>query len=138
MVTKVKIYVGCALTEATEDFKKEVEDLKADLRQAGYEVFDFIGLVDGTPRGVYEWDLGRCVGECDIFVAICDLPSTGLGMEIGRAIQLKKPVLAAAHADAKVTRMVLGAAEVEGTMQFVRYAQLRNLQEHIVRIAATL
>ena len=122
--TKTSVYIGCSLTQASEAFKADVEALKTAVRDLGYEVFDFVGLVNGTPKDVYEWDLNHCVGECDIFVGICDYPSIGLGWELGTAVQLRKPVLAVAHADAKITRLVLGAADVESNMRFERYNNL--------------
>ncbi len=103
-----KIYLGCALTQAPEDFKAKVEDLKNSLR-ANYEIFDFIGLEKGTPTDVYRWDIHRCVAECDLFVAICDYPAIGLGYELGVAVErLHKPVLALAHTDTRVTRLLVG------------------------------
>ena len=125
--TSVKIYVGCALTLASEEFRHSVEAFKGDLRAEGYEVFDFLGLVEGTAADVYKWDIGHCVGDCDIFLAICDLPSIGLGYELCEAVRLGKKVLAVAHKDAKVTRQVLGAAEIEPNMRFERYDQLADV-----------
>jgi hypothetical protein len=127
MTDKPKIYVGCALTGASEAFKTSVEDFKESLRGQGYQVFDFVGLVNGTAADVYNWDIGHCVADCDVFIAICDLPSIGLGYELCEAIRLKKRLLAAAHVDATVTRLVLGAAEVEPGLNFVRYKQLSDL-----------
>ena len=121
---KARLYVGCSLSHASEQFKLNVEALKVALRQQGYDVFDFVGLVKGTARDVYEWDLGHCIAECDAFIAICDEPSTGLGYELCRAVALGKPVLALAHVDAKITRMLLGAAEVEPNLRFERYQDL--------------
>jgi nucleoside 2-deoxyribosyltransferase len=122
-----KLYVGCSLTQASESFKKEVEDFKSSLREQGHEVFDFVGLVNGTSADVYKWDIGHCVRDCDLLVAVCDLPSIGLGWELGEATRLGKPVLALAHEDAKVTRLVLGAAEVEPNVRFERYAKLADM-----------
>jgi hypothetical protein len=121
-----KLYVGCSLTHASEEFKQAVEELKTELRQAGYEVFDFVGLINGTSKDVYEWDIGHCVAECDALIGICDFPSIGLGWEMNEALRLGKPVLAVAHKDAQVTRLVLGAAEVEAGFRFARY-------EHFVK-----
>jgi nucleoside 2-deoxyribosyltransferase len=126
VVKDVKLYVGCSLSHASEVFKESVETLKKDLRDKGYEVFDFVGLVNGTAKEVYEWDIQHCVGECDAFVAICDEPSIGLGWELAVAQQLNKPILALAHTEAKVTRMLLGAAEVEPNLRFERYEQLSD------------
>lgn len=123
----LQLYVGCSLTLAPEAFKQEVENLKHALRSRGYEVFDFVGLVNGTPKDVYGWDIGHCVRDCDIFIGICDEPSIGLGWELGEAVRLGKPVLAAAHVDATVTRLVLGAAETESNMRFERYKHLTDL-----------
>jgi hypothetical protein len=127
MTAKPKIYVGCALTTASEPFKTSVEDFKDSLRERGYEVFDFVGLVNGTAADVYNWDIGHCVADCNAFIAICDFPGIGLGYELCEATRLKKPLLAAAHTDAVVTRLVLGAAEVEPGFSFVRYKQLSDL-----------
>ena len=121
---KAQLYVGCSLTTAPEEFKSAVERLKGVLREQGYGVFDFVGLVNGTPKDVYEYDIGHCVQNCDAFIAICDEPSLGLGWELGRATDLGKPVLAVAHRDSKITRLVLGAAEVEPNLQFARYDDL--------------
>src|SRR5690242_15445014 len=122
--TAMKLYVGCSLSHSTDEFKDSVEQLKAALRQAGHEVFDFVGLVKGTPKDVYEWDIHHCVADCDVLIAICDEPSIGLGYELCETIRLGKPVLAVAHADATVTRLVQGAAEVEPNLTFVRYNDL--------------
>jgi nucleoside 2-deoxyribosyltransferase len=123
-MAKAKLYVGCSLTQASEEFKSEIDQLKRTLRDSGFEVFDFVGLVNGTAEEVYKWDIGHCVGECDAFIGICDYPSIGLGWELGEAIRLGKPSFAVAHKDSKITRMVLGAAEVEPNLKFERYTDL--------------
>lgn len=132
-----KVYVGCSLTLAPEAFKLTVEDFKKALRREGYEVFDFVGLVDGTPADVYSWDIGHCVRDCDIFIAICDEPSIGLGWELGEAARLGKPVLAIVHADAKVTRLVIGAAEIEPNVRFERYQKLSDMLPIVAELAAS-
>lgn len=124
---RAKLYVGCSLTMAPEAFKAEVEAFKDALRAEGYEVFDFVGLVNGTPEDVYRWDIGHCVEDCDVLIGICDEPSIGLGWEMGEAVRLGKPVLAVAHLDSKVTRLVLGAADVEPNLRFERYENLNQI-----------
>jgi hypothetical protein len=121
---KAQLYVGCALTAAPENFKTSVEGLKDTLRDLGYAVFDFVGLVAGTPEDVYNYDIGHCVRDCDAFIAICDEPGIGLGWELSEATRLGKPVLAVAHVDAKISRLVIGAAEVEPNLHFERYNDL--------------
>ncbi len=115
----MKLYVGCALNYAPEEFRQRVEALKNILRK-DYDVLEFVGLVKGTPRDVYVHDIHECVGECDAFVAICDYPSIGLGYELGAAIEkFRKPTLALAKEDVKVTRMLQGIEEPYYT--FMRY-----------------
>ena len=105
----MKLYVGCSLTGAPEAFVREVEKLKDDLRRDGHEVFDFLGLVAGTPKDVFEYDIRHCIADCDRFIALCDLPSTGLGCEIIAALFIYgKPTLALAQKNAIVTRLVVG------------------------------
>lgn len=119
-----KLYVGCSLTQAPEEFKTSVEDFKNGLRDEGYEVFDFVGTVNGTAEDVYKWDIGHCVRDCDALVGVCDYPSIGLGWELNEAIRLGKPVLALAHESVKVTRLLLGAAAVEPNFHFEQYTEL--------------
>lgn len=123
MSKTLKMYVGCGLTNAPEDFKAGVEQLKVALRKE-YEVFDFLGTVAGTAEDVYRWDIEHCVATCDFFVAVCDYPSMGLGWELHEAVGLGKPVLAVAHEDSLVTRLILGAALVKDNLNFVRYKSI--------------
>jgi hypothetical protein len=102
------IYVGCSLTQAPVEFRDAVERLKVELKKE-FEVLDFLGLVAGEAVDVYRYDIGHCVGTCELFVAICDYPSIGLGYEMATAIEKHgKRVLAVAHRDAKISRLVLG------------------------------
>jgi len=124
-MSTIKIYVGCSLTQAPPEFIGAVEAVKASLRH-DYEVLDFLGLEHGTAADVFQWDIRRNVAQCDLFVAICDYPSIGLGYELATAIEkLGKPVIALAHQDAKVTRLILGINAPK--FSFQRYQSLREV-----------
>ena len=135
---KVKLYVGCALTHAPDEFRHSVDGFKRALRVNGYEVFDFMSLGKGTAADVYTWDIGHCVRDCDAFIAICDIPSLGLGWELGVAASLRKPMLLLAHRDSKVTRQVIGAADVEQNVQFERYADLLDVLPDVARLVGKI
>lgn len=110
----MKIYVGCALTRATPEYRKSIEDFKSMLRENGHEVMDFLWALlkdprDVASRDVYEYDINKCVKECDLMVAICDEPSLGCGYEIATAVEkYGKPVLAIHHKDIPLTRLIEG------------------------------
>lgn len=120
---KTKLYVGCSLANAPEDFKKSVEVLKDRLKES-YEVLEFKGQVAGTNKEVYKWDIEHCVADCDIFLAVCDFPSIGLGWELNEAIGLDKPTLGVAHTEAVMSRLILGAAEIKRNFTLRRYNDL--------------
>ena len=114
--------MACPLTHASPSDIEEVEIFKAELRSWGIEVLEFLGLENGNARDVWDHDIG-CVDSCDLLVAICNNPSTGLGIEIARQAMYKGgPVLAVAHKDAKVTRMILDPRLDD--FVFVRYNYL--------------
>ena len=116
----IKLYVGCGLTQAPEDFKQKVAELKERFENIpSVHVLKFLGLVDGDNHDVYVHDIINCVGECDLMVAICDEPSTGLGWEMCEQTKRGKPLLAFGHADLKITRLVLDP-RLPG-YQFIRY-----------------
>jgi nucleoside 2-deoxyribosyltransferase len=122
-----KVYVGCSLTHAPEDFKASITQLKEQIKKI-CEVFEFVGLTAGTSRDVYLQD-SNMVKNCDLFVAECSYPSTGLGLEIGLALAANKPILVIAKKDAKVSRMILGIDS--STISFLRY---QNIKEAIPAI----
>src|SRR3989344_3155450 len=124
---KKKLYIGCALTYAPAEFIDSLEKFKLSLRSDGHQILDFFGVhTSGTPKDIYEHDILQCVRRCDAFIGICDYPSTGLGYEFSEAIRLYVPVLALAHADSKVTRLIRGAAQVEPNFRFKRYKVLNK------------
>ncbi len=126
---KAKLYVGCSLTHAPKAFREDVAVFKNSLKTT-YDVLEFVGLEAGTPADVYRHDT-ECVRSCDLFIALCDFPSIGLGYELGLATELGKPVIAAAHRDAKVTRLVLGIQNPNYT--FLRYNSFEEIAVEIKR-----
>lgn len=118
----MKLYIGCALTwampgpepEEFTTFRTEVRELIQHLKKTGtYDILEFVGLSGGRSpaecRNVYQYDVHQCVGQCDVFLAICDWPSLGLGYELSTAVEKRGiPTLAVARRDVNVTRLVLG------------------------------
>jgi len=123
MEVKKKLYVGCGLTQAPEEFKNQVEELKNRLRE-DWEVMEFLGLVAGNEADVYQRDIVDNVGGCDVFLGVCDEPSIGLGYELRESIVLGKPTLGVAHVDSKVTRLILGAPTFNPNFNFRRYEDM--------------
>jgi hypothetical protein len=113
MDKKIKIYVGCALTHASEEFRTSIATFKEQLR-GDFEIMDFLWAKLKDPRNVdpkdvYEWDINDCVKNCDLFVAVCDEVSLGLGYELGTAIEkYNKPVLVLIQKERKLTRLIEG------------------------------
>jgi hypothetical protein len=125
----IKLYVGCGLTYAPEDFKQKVSELKERLSKIpSVQVLKFLGLVDGTAHDVYIHDIVECVDECDIMVAICDEPSIGLGIEMHEQIGRGKPLLAFGHIDTKITRIILDPEWSD--YQFIRYQTFDEIYEY--------
>ena len=104
------VYVGCALTHAPQQFKDDIVAFKAGIRRY-IHVLEFVGPTAGTPKDVYKTDI-RYAEEALLFVAVCDIPSIGLGMEIQARFHAKRPLLLLARDFSQVTRIVSGGAEV--------------------------
>jgi hypothetical protein len=132
-IQPAKLYVGCALTNASETFKDEVLAFKETLRERGHEVFEFVGLTAGDDEQVYRHDLS-CVRKSELFIAICDYPSTGLGWELGDAASRNKKVLMASQQP--ITRMVTGSAKVEPNFYYTRYNEISDLIPKVDEIVA--
>lgn len=111
----VKVYVGCALASAPEDFKVFVSEVKKALveRNRGrIVVLEFLGLKRGTETDVYDTDIGN-VRKCHFFVGFIDHASTGLGYELGVAIEKRRklPFLILHHQQTMPNRLVAGAVK---------------------------
>ena len=128
MMRPKKLYVGCSLTHATQEFRDGIEKLKDALRQEGHEILDFLWVLDKkpSPKAVFEWDILNCVKNCDGMVAICDHPSLGLGYELAEAAHLGKPILALAQKEVRISNLILGAAEVLPSFRLKRYEDINK------------
>ncbi len=111
----MKIYVGCAITTVPEDKADEfvalINSVKNSIRDSGHEVLEFRTALfpDATDEEVYIHDIHDCVGTADAMLAICDHSSIGLGYELATAIEKRGiPVVAVAHKDIKISKLVLG------------------------------
>ncbi len=132
---KKKLYIACALTNLEDDkrniFLSNIESLKNSFRE-DFEVLEFLGVDDRgtqhpfTPKEIYEHAIKKCIEQADYVVAICDYPSIGLGYELGVAIEKRGiPVLAFAHKESLVTRLVIGIEHEN--FAFARYSSLDDI-----------
>jgi hypothetical protein len=127
------IYVGCALTSAPKRFRDEVESFKENLRHSGFNVLDFAWENDGPKPGVnvHEFDM-ECVSNCTIFVAICDLPSIGLGMELQHAINYSVPTLACIKESRRMPTIVEHANRRFSNIDIFRYESLYHIRAKLI------
>lgn len=133
-----KIYIGCALTHAPPEFRQMVWKLRDLFRAKGFEVLEF-GWKDG-PRediNVFEFDVGK-IKECEIFVALCDYPSIGLGMEfkecISRNLSRDRQILIMAFArkESKVGKIVPDLLEANHLPALVFYEDPEDIVREVV------
>jgi hypothetical protein len=130
----LKIYVGFSITGAPPEFIARVQELREALREH-FEVMEFVPVTEGTCADVYRNDIKECVANCDLMVAICDHPSTGLGYEMCYAAEVaQKPLLAVAHHGSNVSRLIQGIDQEKFTMK--RYQELGEVVR-LVRRKAT-
>lgn len=106
---KPKVYIGCALTLAPNDFVKDIEKFKKKLRPYA-EIFDFLGLQPPDAGQVFQHDT-NCVRRCDLMIANVTYPSIGLGLELGVAVENRKPLITLAQKNIKVSRLIFGYAD---------------------------
>lgn len=122
-----KIYVGNAIQGAPAEFLEEMNQLKEMLRCAGFEVMEYIGLDPNTSsKSVYEHD-EQCVLTCDVFIAVCTVPSIGLGIEIALANAKQKPTLVCYKQGTKMSRMALGSQVRNPNMKVVMYENFEEI-----------
>lgn len=112
---KKKLYIGCALTNLTPEKRPEFLGMLATIKeklQDHFEIIEFLGktdVIDAPPLEVYNFDIKDCVMQVDCMLAICDFPSLGTGYELATAVEVRGiPVLAVAHKDSIVSRLVRG------------------------------
>lgn len=131
----MKIYVGCALVKASQEYRDFVASFKHKLdAEPDIEVLEFIGLDKGTATDVYRHDFAQ-VQACDAMLAFCDEPSIGLGMEIREAIHCKKPILCLHLAGTPITRMLIGAQEA-GDVAIETYADTDSALTAVLKFLA--
>jgi hypothetical protein len=120
------LYVGCALRGAPVEFVTGVEALKKELEHH-FEVLHFVGLHAGvSAQEIYETDIALAA-KADLMLALVDVPSTGLGMEVARRHELGKPTVIAYHRNTHPSAMVLGIAEVAPHFSIVAYGEQSEL-----------
>ena len=123
MKTKIRLYIGHKLTNATPQFQAKMDSLRTYLEGALPEcmVLKFLGTKAGTCGDVYDKDIVENVGSCQLFVAIVDEESTGLGVEIGAALwRSKVPMLILYMPESRVSRLVTGPVDRNGIQMIER------------------
>ena len=137
MEKKKKLYIGCSLTllpvDKKDDFLRMTSEIKKELGKY-FEVLEFKGMADLltdhplTPQQIYDFDIKECVMKADCMLAFCDYPSLGLGYEMATCIEKQGiPVLAVAHKDAIVGRIIRGIGHKD--FKFFYY----NSEEEIIK-----
>lgn len=133
---KKKLYIGCSLTLLPTDkkdaFLQMISEIKEKLGK-NFEILEFLGIGDlgserpFTPKEIYDYDIKK-VMEADCMLAICDYPSIGLGYEMATSIEKRGiPVLAVAHKDQIVGRMIRGIDRPN--FEFFYYTSVQEIIE---------
>jgi hypothetical protein len=104
-MNKPLIYLGCALTNAPKDFLEYIKYLREQISPYG-EVLDFLGLHHPSVGDAFQFDL-NCVRRCDLMIGDLTYPSLGLGMELGVAVENRKPIITIANDKLAAERLLM-------------------------------
>lgn len=109
------IYVGCALSHSSKKYRTFIKKIKKEVHKKLKDkvvILEFLGLTSGSDVDVYDTDIGN-VKKCHAFIGFVDKPATGLGYEIGTAIEARKyvPFLILHDVRTNPSRLVTGAVK---------------------------
>ena len=124
---KIKIYIGCSLTQASPEFRESIFDLGDSLDNT-FEVLKYLSWRvapgekshDADGLSIYEYDMKQ-VETCDIFVPIVDLPSIGLGMEFAKAFEKGKIIRAFVKRGTRYSSIISSGLESNGQLPVQEY-----------------
>ena len=136
---KIRLYVGCALTHASPQFREEIEMFKHELGQEEHlEVLRFSDLGNFQRGAVYEQDINVCLASADAFVAFVDHPSLGLGIELAEAVKFRAiPTLITHHHSRVVSDLVLDLehhfGQIVTVKPYERVGDVRHFLPSLIR-----
>lgn len=89
-----------------------------------------------TDRAIHNRDM-KWIVESDLLVAEVTIPSLGVGYEIGRAVELKKPVLCLFNTGSEqvLSAMIAGCEDVE-TYSYQKTEDLTEIIERFISLHA--
>ena len=127
---KIVIYVSCSLTHAPVEYKEAIALFKQELNQLPFvEILEFclppVGQQqsDLVAKHVYHNDIHVCVKKAHVIISEVTLPSTGLGFELGTAIEAysNKPIIMYAKKNHVISKLIAGAAETHDNVDLFFY-----------------
>jgi hypothetical protein len=131
----VKLYFSYAMTGAPAHWESFAREVVEGLRAAGHEVYfpaEHFALGSGAPpRDVYNGDMDA-VCDSRALVALLEVPSTGMGMEVEAAISMGHLVFGCAKQGVTVSDFVVGALE-RSKDKLLRYTTVSDLIFQLVR-----
>lgn len=92
---KPLIYLGCALSNAPKSFLEDIDYIREQISPYG-DVLHYLGLHHPSVGDAFQFDL-NCVRRCDLMIGDLTYPSLGLGMELGVAVENRKPIITIAN-----------------------------------------
>ena len=136
MTRKKRLYVGCGLTNAPEEFIRCVIQLREDLRR-DFEILDFWTPIilggEKNPAKIVQFDIEQLKAS-EVMLGICDHPSFGLGFETAHALWGSKKTLLVAHRDALISAFPLGLANPFYRFEFYDvFSDIANLTRKHLR-----
>ncbi|MCC6198694.1 hypothetical protein IT401_00540 [Candidatus Nomurabacteria bacterium] len=114
---KLKVYVGCGLTHAPQEYRLMIASFKERLaKESWLQVLEFVTPNSVLPKPdahhIYLNDIHECVGTADAMIGDLTYPSTGLGWELGTAIEKRGiRTLLSFQKGALVSHLPIGAVQ---------------------------
>lgn len=124
----MKIYFSGSIRGGREDAALYA-DIIEDLKQYGEVLTEHIGQMnlqedDITDVQIHDQDMAWLTAS-DVIIAEVTVPSLGVGYEIGRGLEMKKPIFCF-HRTEKTSAMISGCKEIK-TFQYSTLEEIKTL-----------